>query len=406
MRSSPFAVPTAIAVALCLGFAAGWWLRDRLVQPERLIETVVIPQSAGPSTAPGPSPPTAAGREPVQNTSSDEQTLRQMLSEHRFREATAFYYETARSDAVKASLLRPVVQDYAQRCLASCDDDTFPALAENWLATFYDDIPILLLLARYQEQQGLPEAAANTLLLARTYALATDQPAVTRSLRELTLRTDERLSEQQRWIELLGYYEYLVAIDFTAPEFELRRALLYWRLGEQARGRELLSGLRATDDGSDPQWSATLEQHLAEAGAVAVTEIAPSADPSNAIPLERRGHGYLVEVTLNDQSTLKLLVDTGASMTALSQESFRRLRRQHFSLLGTRLFNTANGYTRGDIYRASALTLGDERLEDIDIAVLDLGTMDDIDGLLGMNVLRQFHFEIDQSVGAMHISRR
>jgi clan AA aspartic protease (TIGR02281 family) len=114
----------------------------------------------------------------------------------------------------------------------------------------------------------------------------------------------------------------------------------------------------------------------------------------------------LVEVTLNDQATLKLLIDTGASMTALTRESFRRLSRQRFSLLGTRLFNTANGYTRGDIYRASALTLGEARLEGANIAVLDLRTMDDIDGLLGMNVLRQFHFEIDQSAGVMLITRR
>ena len=86
----------------------------------------------------------------------------------------------------------------------------------RWLDTFYDDIPVLLLLARYQEQQGLLEAAANTLLLARTYALAGDQLSVTRALRQLTLRTDERLSNEQRWIQLLGYYEYPVAIDKSA----------------------------------------------------------------------------------------------------------------------------------------------------------------------------------------------
>ena len=164
----------------------------------------------------------------------------------------------------------------------------------------------------------------------------------------------------------------------------------------------MLVNLRAADDGSDPQWTATLDQHLAEAS----TEIAPGAELSNAIPLERRGDGYLVQVTLNDQATIKLLVDTGASMTALTRDSFRRLYRPSFSLLGTRLFNTANGYTRGDIYRTSALTLGDERLEDIAVAVLDFRTMDDIDGLLGMNVLRHFHFEIDQSAGAMHLKRR
>ena len=325
-----------------------------------------------------------------------------MLAEHRFGEATGFYYETVSADSVKAPLLRPIVDQYLQQCFDSCDGNSFLGLVENWLATFYDDIPVLLLLARYQEQEGLPEAAASTLLLARTYASPGDQRGVKKALQQLTARTDERLSEERRWIELLGYYEYLVAIDFTTPQFELRRALLYRRLGEQARGRELLASLRADADGGDPQWAATLEQHLAEPG----TEIAPGADLSDAIPLERRGDGYIVQVTLNDQATLKLLVDTGASMTALTRESFRRLQRQHFSLLGTRLFNTANGYTRGDIYRASALTLGEERLEDTTVAVLDLRTMDDIDGLLGMNVLRQFHFEIDQSAGAMQIRRR
>ncbi len=402
MRISTSGALAAVTVTLCLGFFAGWWVREFVAHPERPVESIAVEERTERVISHAPAPPPTAVTESVQAASSDEQELRQMLSQHRFREATALFYETVRSDSVKASLLRPIVQDYVKQCFEVCDSDIFLSLVENWLATFYDDIPMLLLLARYQEQQGMPEAAANTVLLARTYASPGDQLAVSGSLRQLTLRTDERLSDQQSWIELLGYYEYLVAIDFTTPEFELRRALLYRRLGEQARGNELLASLRAGDDGGDPQWAATLEQHLAEAD----TEIAPGADLSNAIPLERRGDGYIVEVTLNDRATLKLLVDTGASMTALTRESFRGLRRQNFGLLGTRLFNTANGYTRGDIYRTSALTLGEERLEGVNIAVLDLRTMDDIDGLLGMNVLRQFHFEIDQSVAAMQISRR
>lgn len=402
MRISTPGILATVTVTLCLGFGAGWWFRGLTSGAVPVTPTVVPDQPVERSTQLLPERPPPAAGQSIQKAASDEQKLRQLLSEHRFGEATGFYYETVGADSVKAPLLRPIVDQYMQQCFDSCDGNSFLGLVENWLATFYDDIPVLLLLARYQEQEGLPEAAASTLLLARTYALPGDQPGVKQALQQLTARTDERLSEERRWIELLGYYEYLVAIDFTTPQFELSRALLYRRLGEQARGRELLASLRADADGGDPQWAATIEQHLAEPG----TEIAPGADLSDAIPLERRGDGYIVQVTLNDQATLKLLVDTGASMTALTRESFRRLQRQHFSLLGTRLFNTANGYTRGDIYRASALTLGEERLEGTTVAVLDLRTMDDIDGLLGMNVLRQFHFEIDQSAGAMQIRRR
>lgn len=402
MRISTPGLLAAVTVTLCLGFGAGWWFRSLMSREVHPTEEMVYDQPPERSTQLAPARAPLAANESVEKFASDEKKLGQMLSEQRFGEATAFYYETVNSDSAKAPLLRPIVDNYLQRCFDSCESNGFLALVENWLATFYDDIPVLLMLARHQEQQGLPEAAANTLLLARTYALPGKQRGVSEALQQLTIRTDKRLSDEGRWIELLGYYEYLVAIDFTTPEFELRRALLYRRFGEQARGNELLANLRAAADGSDPEWAATLARHLAEPR----TETAPGAALSNAIPLERRGDGYVVEVTLNDQATLKLLVDTGASMTALTRESFRRLARQHFSLLGTRLFNTANGYTRGDIYMASALTLGEERLEGTHLAVLDLRTMDDIDGLLGMNVLRQFHFEIDQSVGAMQIKRR
>lgn len=402
MRTSTTGALAAITVALCLGFGGGWWFRDLVSREVDATETALFDPPGERSAPLAPVRPPPEAMEAVQKTVSDEQKMRQLLSQQRFGEATAFYYETITSEYVKAPLLRPVVDDYLQRCFENCEGNGFLALVESWLATFYDDIPVLLMLARYQERDGLPDAAASTLLLARTYAFSGDQRQVTKALQQLTARTDERLSDEQRWIELLGYYEYLAAIDFTTQEFELRRALLYRRLGEQSQGNELLAELRAADDGSDPQWAAILGQHLEEPG----TEIAPGADLSNAIPLERRGDGYVVEVTLNDQASLKLLVDTGASMTALTRESFRRLRRQDITLLGTRLFNTANGYTRGDIYRVSALTLGEERLEGANIAVLDLTTMDDIDGLLGMNVLRQFHFEIDQSIGAMKINRR
>ncbi|MEE4145521.1 MAG: retropepsin-like aspartic protease [Halieaceae bacterium] len=392
-----------VTVIACLGFAAGWFSHDVFRDTERAADAVTIDAQVETSEPLAAAVPLADTTEAVLNDVSDEQHLGQLLSQQRFQEATTFYYEGVRLDPLKAQMLRPKIDDYMQRCSETCDGAIFLALVETWLATFYDDIPVLLLLARYQEKQGQPEGAANTLLLARTYAFTVaDQRAVDSSLGQLARGTDERLSAEQRWIELLGFYEYLVAIDFTTPEFELRRALLYGRIGEQSRGSELLARLRAADDGSDPQWSAALQQHLSDAD----TEMAPGAVLSNAVPLERRGAGYIVEVTLNDQATLKLLVDTGASMTALTHESFRRLQRHRFSLLGTRLFNTANGYTRGDIYRASALTLGEERIEGASIAVLDLRTMDDIDGLLGMNVLRHFHFEIDQSAGVMKISRR
>jgi predicted aspartyl protease len=101
------------------------------------------------------------------------------------------------------------------------------------------------------------------------------------------------------------------------------------------------------------------------------------------------------------------MIDTGASITSLSQERFDVLSRDsHFEYLGWRLFNTAGGPARGTVYRASSLQLGAQALREVDIAVLDFQQGPGIDGLLGMNVLRHFHFEIDQDRDLLHLQQR
>jgi len=403
MRFSTTSALVAVTIALCLGFASGWWYRDLDSPVKKPAKEVAIQQSSQYLTAPDFQPPPASRTAPAKQVISEEQIFDQMLAVHRFGEATVYYDEAVSFDPTNASRLRPVFDQFLQSCFQHCDNGTFLSLVDAWMATYYDDIPVLLTLAEFQQQRGEPEASAGTLLMARTYAIHTgERQAINLALSKLSQDTDERLAAEERWIELLGFYEFLAAIDFTTPSFELRRAGLYRVMGEQERARALLASLFAADDGGDPQWTAELERHRSETS----SETTPSVALSNAIPLERRGNSYLVEVTLNDQTNLKLLVDTGASMTALTRNSFRRLHRPDLSLQGTRLFSTANGYTRGDVYRAAALTLGYERVEGVNIAVLDFRTMEDIDGLLGMNVLRQFGFEIDQVAEVMHLNRR
>lgn len=403
MHGSARTYLAVVSVVFILGVVSGWWYRGLTSPAKRSSVVRIIEGPPRPLTNPAPPSSVTVQTEPVPQEIDDKGTLNQMLVEQRFRDATAYYYQSVDADLESKARLRPTVDAYLQHCFRNCESETFLNLVDAWLATFYDDVPVLIALAEFQENQGQPEAAANTLLLARTYAFpADDRSAVQQALDRLTQRTDERLAGEQRWVELLGYYEFLAAIDFTASRFELRRALLYRRLGEHVRATELLTALKTADDGSNPQLTAAIDRNIAET----TEETKAVKDLSHAIPLERRGNGYLVNITLNDRGSLKLLVDTGASMTAISRETFRRLYQPDFRLVGTQLFNTANGYTRGNVYRASALNLGHERLNDIDVAVLDLQTLGDIDGLFGMNVLREFHFEIDHATGVMYLRRR
>jgi hypothetical protein len=50
--------------------------------------------------------------------------------------------------------------------------------------------------------------------------------------------------------------------------------------------------------------------------------------------------------------------------------------------------------------------LGEIKILDLEIAVLDFEPSDGLDGLLGMNVLRNYRFEIDQDKEILFMSPR
>jgi len=329
--------------------------------------------------------------------------FRQLLMEQRFEMALAYYEHALSVDDRYQLTLQPILEQYLLFCLEQCSGGVFVEVVNVWLDTYYQDIPVLLLLAEHQRLQRQPEEAASTLQLAATYAYQTDQEEkVNAAVQRLVQTTDDALSRQERWVELLGFYEYLETIDLDTQEFLLREAVLYRVLGETQRSQKLLLALQQRDSKSNAFWTATLDQEL--------SRISPLPEKFNrgrsAIAVTKRGDHFLVEVTLNRMSTVKLLIDTGASLTTLSLASFADLPQANFIYRDSRMFNTAGGLTRGDVYRASSIELGEMQLSDIDIAVIDYPAASNVDGLLGMNILRNYRFEINQDDSLLYLQPR
>jgi clan AA aspartic protease (TIGR02281 family) len=121
-----------------------------------------------------------------------------------------------------------------------------------------------------------------------------------------------------------------------------------------------------------------------------------------AVPLHRRGNHFLVDARLDDGASVRLLIDTGASMTILTP---RALAGSGYRDTGrSALFSTANGRVRAPVYTLDALSVGSWQVSRIDIGVLELDDSRTIDGLLGMNFLRHFQFFIDQNEAVLRLS--
>ena len=397
---------TAIAL-LGFGLAGGWYLRGLIDDPRDAAP--VAPVSSGdwgvsmenpvavrmPPVSLAPAVVPDEAREPTVS-------FRSALDSGAYGEVINLYEREVDDERRRANLKRELVQHLAAHG-QDCGDGTFMELAAAWLDAYYADIDVLLLLADNQRYCGSPEEAARTLQLANTYSTTPgEREAVDIAVARLAETTDKYLAAQSAWIELLGFYEFLDLIELASDQTQLRRASLYELVGESQRAREILLALSDADDGRDQEWTAALEQQLAN---IKPTTLVPD-QPLHAIALQRRGDHFLVPAAINGADELALIIDTGASITTLSQDSFRALDRSGFQFIGTRLFNTPNGRTRGDIYRASSLQLGEHDVSGLEIAVLDFETSGGFDGLLGMNVLRNYRFEIEQERGLLYLTPR
>lgn len=124
------------------------------------------------------------------------------------------------------------------------------------------------------------------------------------------------------------------------------------------------------------------------------------------IALAQMGNNYLVSVALG-RNAANLILDTGASTTAISQPLFRQLMRQRqVEFIGRFDVSTAGGTIRAPLVKVATLQLGEHTLHDISAFVLPFSLMDEVDGLLGMNVLQSFDFKIDQQSSTLLIRKQ
>lgn len=390
---------------LLTGAVFGWWLRDVGIGP------AVHPSSSGHSSAAekplisARSPPSVEAAPTVAEVSRTPSAARfeELLYAQAFEQAVAYYESALRFDDAYQDLWKPRLEAYLGAIHHRCTDGAFVALVNQWLNAYYDDIPVLLLLAENQRLCNSPEEAARTLQIASTYAVQTAaRSSVNDAIEQLIASTDESLSRQENWIALLGFFEFLQAIDLATRDSELRRAALYRLLGEHQRSSDVLQALREEDDGRDTDWTAALDRQLRQSATQSPVEDLPV----QGIPLIQTGDHFLVSALINDDKPVLLMIDTGASVTTLSRNSFINIGSAEFGYRGPRVFNTANGLAQGEVYRARSITLGSTTLGLPDIAVLEYESTGNIDGLLGMNVLRNYRFEIDQDNALLYLYPR
>ena len=197
------------------------------------------------------------------------------------------------------------------------------------------------------------------------------------------------------WEQGLAITERLLWHRPDNGEYQLMRALFAIELGQFDQARQSLLVAK----------SLAGYRHQADE---LLSQLEKANRRRQAIPLDRKGASqFIASGKLAANSSIKLLVDTGATLSAMDRRVFARIRqREDVQFIQNMQFNTAGGLVNAPIYRFRSFSIGDYVVENIDFSVMDLAGAGSSDGLLGMNFLANFKFEIDQDNALLYLSPR
>jgi clan AA aspartic protease (TIGR02281 family) len=112
------------------------------------------------------------------------------------------------------------------------------------------------------------------------------------------------------------------------------------------------------------------------------------------VALLREGDQYRVNVEALNQ-TADMVLDTGASTTAITTDLFNRLGGLgRLTFIGNFDVNTASGTINAPLVHIPSFLFAGYRFKEVSALVLPTDALPNADGLLGMNILGKFDFSI------------
>jgi len=116
------------------------------------------------------------------------------------------------------------------------------------------------------------------------------------------------------------------------------------------------------------------------------------------VPLKKSGGGWIISVELNGLYSANLILDTGATITSLSEDLAFDMGLTADLRYTPISAETANGTTTAWLAQVQTIRSGEAELKNLQVAILDFSNLSqrNISGLLGLNFLNNFEWKLDQ----------
>ena len=303
-----------------------------------------------------------------------------------------------------AAEARMQILSHARQLIAELRFSLAEQLLQRFLVAAYRDVEARILLAEvYLGEQDF-HAAIDQFYEVRGYAYRPVMlQRINSRIRSMVTELASSLKHNNDQNALLTLYQHLTQLepDYAPWFIGLATAQLALDDKEAAR-RSLLLVSQDPDVGAQAQ--AMLSELTIALAEMHDAELQVSAAGVVGIPLHRNGNHFIVDARPASGRSIRLLIDTGASLTILTPDVLEQHAIGYQNTGKSGVFNTANGLVRAPIYKLDSLSVGDWQVNQLEIGVLDLSGGSNIDGLLGMNFLKHFQFFIDQKEALLRLS--
>ncbi|MRI33052.1 hypothetical protein EOPP23_08655 [Endozoicomonas sp. OPT23] len=381
------------AMMFCSGLITGWWLHHRIPVPVEQAQDVPELLSSW--------QPVPSSRELWSDKLEAEQPLSDFesaLVEQRLDDALVLYQQQERAGSITE--LRRVLIRTVKNWGANSQQDKAINTLERFTQHYYQDQELLSELARLYLNEKELTKSLETLLNARSFLIpGKDYEHLSGEILNLAKRIFKENAVKQKLEASLSLFQKLTMLEPEQGFYRYALVESYLAINDLNSAIAELEILQL-----DPEYEKKASDMLL---ALLPPPVEAAEEKQTAgITLQHTGKHYIATVTLQNNTNVQLLLDTGASLTTLPDELLLELKRRKMAhRVSHANISTAGGTVFAPIYLVKEVTLGQFVLKNLEVAGMSSGTAQ-ADGLLGMNALRQFHFQIDQDRSQLLLTPR
>jgi clan AA aspartic protease (TIGR02281 family) len=246
---------------------------------------------------------------------------------------------------------------------------------------------------------------------------SSNKETVQRIIDEQTTKVIQQLTGDGAWEILATFLEPLLQVDPLNQNYILSLARAYGMQEQNTLMENVLASMRFDHPRAQrlrTQIAQRLSSQSQSTGQTVATNENSETDSwrdsqldkqADAVARLSNNNQLITSVVLAEQTTVMLL-DTGASTTAVKASVIDKIGNEDKDFVGYFNVQTAGGSIRAPLYRLSYLQLGQSQFNQVSVLALPDNAMTKFDGLLGMNILKSYEMTFDQSQQLMRLVKK